>query len=415
LRSRHTRFILLLLALRIGHAHFALLQPPSALSIEDGGKGVPPCAEGPDSGVVTAVQGGHPLAIRLNEFVFHPGHYRFALSVNSRSELPPDPDVNALDGVSVSAAIQSPAKIPVLADGVFQHLVPPDGDWQTNITLPNLNCPKCTLQIIEFMAEHGLNPGGGFFYHHCADLRITADPNLPPADPAWPRATAQSRAALAHVAAGDIWSTTITLVNLSAAPISLTLAFHADDGSAWPLFATVTNQGASRAVIAASVSEVLQPNASLRIVAGDPLAATQTGWADVVSSAPITGFALLSAASGTGPPAESSTAFQVQLPSAVTFPYDNTAGSVTSIAISNPGAASAVITATMWDDSGTLLGTQTLPLPAGGHTAFELPRKLAVTAAHRGVVRFQTSALEGIAGLALRFSSFGTFTSVPAM
>ena len=32
---------------------------------------------------------------------------------------------------------------------------------------------------------NGLNPGGGFYYHHCADLQITADPKLPPADKAW--------------------------------------------------------------------------------------------------------------------------------------------------------------------------------------------------------------------------------------
>jgi hypothetical protein len=37
------------------------------------------------------------------------------------------------------------------------------------------------------MAQHGANPGGGFYYHHCADLQITADPKLPPADKAWPQ------------------------------------------------------------------------------------------------------------------------------------------------------------------------------------------------------------------------------------
>src|SRR5450756_2701274 len=97
---------LVLLALAVAHAHFALLQPPSALSTEDGGKGAPPCAEGPDSNVVTDVQGGHPMAIRLSEFVFHPGHYRFALSVNSRAELPADPNVVEENGLSLSASIQ---------------------------------------------------------------------------------------------------------------------------------------------------------------------------------------------------------------------------------------------------------------------------------------------------------------------
>jgi hypothetical protein len=51
--------------------------------------------------------------------------------------------------------------------------------FETDIDIPNVNCPKCTLQIIEFMAEHGLNPDGGYFYHHCADIQVIADPAKP--------------------------------------------------------------------------------------------------------------------------------------------------------------------------------------------------------------------------------------------
>jgi hypothetical protein len=160
-------------------AHFILSQPPSALSTEDGGKGAPPCGEGIPSNVVTRVQGGSPLTIRLLEFVPHPGHYRIALSLNSRAELPPDPDVavNA-NGLSVSAAIQNPPKFPILVDGLFAHTdASTVRTWEGVVTLPNIDCAKCTLQVIEFMAEHGPNIGGGYFYHHCADLQITARPN----------------------------------------------------------------------------------------------------------------------------------------------------------------------------------------------------------------------------------------------
>jgi hypothetical protein len=170
----------------VAKAHFKLNQPPSSLAMEDGGKGSPPCGGEllAPSNVVTRVQGGSPLAIQLLEFIPHPGHYRIALSVNSRAELPPDPDVvvNA-DGLSVSAAIQSPPKFPILADGMFAHT---DAfnitEWQGEVMLPNIDCAKCTLQVIEFMAEHPLNDGGGYFYHHCADLQITATPtcNLNP-------------------------------------------------------------------------------------------------------------------------------------------------------------------------------------------------------------------------------------------
>jgi hypothetical protein len=170
---------LMVLVPRVAKAHFILSQPPSSLSTEDGGKGLPPCGEGIASNVVTKVQGGSPLTIRLLEFVPHPGHYRIALSLNSRAELPPDPDVvvNA-NGLSVSAAIQNPPKFPILADGLFAHT---DASsvraWSAEVMLPNIDCAKCTLQVIEFMAEHGPNIGGGYFYHHCADLQIIAKPN----------------------------------------------------------------------------------------------------------------------------------------------------------------------------------------------------------------------------------------------
>jgi hypothetical protein len=129
------------------------------------------------------------LHIRLQETVYHPGHYRIALAVNSRDELPPDPQVTTRDTEkgpwSVSAAIQNPPRIPVLADGLFAHTTKQTEPLETDVRLPNINCAKCTLQIIQFMAEHGRNKQGDFSYHHCADLRITADPGKP-LDAGWP-------------------------------------------------------------------------------------------------------------------------------------------------------------------------------------------------------------------------------------
>jgi hypothetical protein len=41
------------------------------------------------------------------------------------------------------------------------------------------------VQVIQFMENHGLNKEGDFTYHHCADLKITANPALP-IDKGWP-------------------------------------------------------------------------------------------------------------------------------------------------------------------------------------------------------------------------------------
>ena len=42
------------------------------------------------SNVIGKVTGGSKLHIKVQETVFHPGHYRISLAVNSRTELPAD-------------------------------------------------------------------------------------------------------------------------------------------------------------------------------------------------------------------------------------------------------------------------------------------------------------------------------------
>jgi hypothetical protein len=173
-----------------GIAHFRLLEPASWL--QEGPTGDPqwlgPCGgtsadPGKPTGLVTSVRGGEKLHLKVQEMAFHPGFYRVALAVNSRDELPKDPDAVTEPGAngqrSVSGAIQYPWSPPVVADGLFQHTAPFDKAQETEVEIPNINCAKCTLQVIEFMAAHGRNKDGDFTYHHCAVLQIHANPEKP--------------------------------------------------------------------------------------------------------------------------------------------------------------------------------------------------------------------------------------------
>jgi hypothetical protein len=176
--------------LPIAWSHFRLIEPQSSLVENNLGdpQKLGPCGGttangGTLSNIVNQAQGGQKLHIKLQETVFHPGHYRIALAVNSRAELPPDPPANTRDSEkgawSVSAPIQNPPQIPVLADGLFAHTSKQTDPWETDVAIPNINCDRCTLQITQFMAEHGVNKDGGYYYHHCADLQVTADPSKP--------------------------------------------------------------------------------------------------------------------------------------------------------------------------------------------------------------------------------------------
>jgi hypothetical protein len=178
-------------------AHFHLIEPASWL-IEDM-RGDPqksgPCGGsntdwGKPSYALTKATGGQKLHIKVQETIFHPGHYRVALAVNSPNELPLDPEVQTEQTErgprSVSATIQNPAQPPVLADGLWAHTERVDTPFETDVTLPNITCKRCTLQVVQFMAQHGANNPGNYTYHHCAELAITADRSKP-ISPGWPQ------------------------------------------------------------------------------------------------------------------------------------------------------------------------------------------------------------------------------------
>jgi hypothetical protein len=193
------------------HAHFKLVEPASWIAEDQRGDPqkiapcgglLPPPPNAPQmtrSNAVTKVTGGPKIHLKVEETIFHPGHYRVALAINSREELPADPmtfeRTTERGPQSVWAVIQSPPQLPVIADGLFQHYTRPAPTtpptplvWETDIQLPNISCAKCTLQVIQFMAQHGYNQPGGYSYHHCADLQITADP-AKPVDKGWPTTT----------------------------------------------------------------------------------------------------------------------------------------------------------------------------------------------------------------------------------
>jgi hypothetical protein len=212
---------------------------------------------------------------------------------------------------------------------------------------------------------------------------------------------------LGHIAAGGGWTTTIYLANTSASQIAVMLAFHADDGSALNLPISVTLQGATQPVTAPSLYAVVNPDATLVVDTGSQLAATVTGWVDVLSSGTLSGFAIFSTgqSEGTSP-------LQTQLASTIDLPYDNRAGFVTAVALANLTANAATITATIWDPTGIQLAVQSITLPANGHSSFLLPTLFAATLGQQGIVQFQSSA-GSLGGVGLRASPQGAFTSVP--
>jgi hypothetical protein len=120
------------------------------------------------------------ITITTNEVVFHPGHYRIAIASDMNS-LPADPAVTAGSSACGSAAIETVAagavsSDGVLADDVLDHSQPFSSPQSYTFKVPaSVHCsPQCVLQVVEFMSDHPLNPQGGCFYHHCANISIAS-------------------------------------------------------------------------------------------------------------------------------------------------------------------------------------------------------------------------------------------------
>jgi hypothetical protein len=164
------------------HAHITLMNPPSW--VQEGERGDPqktaPCGAAPggagvtQTNIVTSYRPGETIMVMWKETIGHPGHFR--ISVASDRAMFSDPVVTTSDGTgvtgnSLSAEIMSPVAAPVLFDGLFARPSVPTAQvepFTQAVTLP-MQPGAYTLQVVQFMAEHA----PGYFYYHCADIRIT--------------------------------------------------------------------------------------------------------------------------------------------------------------------------------------------------------------------------------------------------
>jgi hypothetical protein len=210
------------------------------------------------------------------------------------------------------------------------------------------------------------------------------------------------------------------LINGSTAAVQTNLVFHGDNGSALALSVNVVQPSATQQSNASTLNLAIAPNTTV-VVTTEPLASTVDGWADVLSSGPLSGFAVFS--NGT---TAAAVPLQTQIATSFRLPFDNTNGASTGVALVNLAGAQANLTATIWDQYGYQLATLPVALTltdasGGGHDSFMLPARLAATAGIRGIVQFQGNpgtpftAAGQLTGLGLRAEASGLFTSIPTL
>ena len=162
--KHHVRFLsafaaAVIIVPAVVYGHFKLLEPASWIIENDRGdpQKTGPCGGsntdwGKPSNAVTKAAGGQKLHLKVQETIYHPGHYRVALAVNSHNELPLDPRHQTRDGekrsaVGVGDDSESPADSGSRR-GLFVHATRPAGTWSRS--KPTSNCPTSAARSARY-------------------------------------------------------------------------------------------------------------------------------------------------------------------------------------------------------------------------------------------------------------------------
>ena len=236
---------------------------------------------------------------------------------------------------------------------------------------------------------------------------------------------------MAHLAAEENWTTTFTLVDKSAAPVTARLSFFGDaidPAGIGPLMlpvafpqqaaAAVPKQSAaalSGPLLAATFDRTLAANASLIVnTSGAQVPPVLVGSAQLAATGAVDGFAIFHLIPGAQ---EAVVPMETRNASSYILAFDNTGGVVLGVAIENVSAQNAIIPVVIRDDTGAVIGTAgaTISLAGNGHTSFVLSTLYPVTANKRGTIEFDTPSGGQIGALGIRIPVGHTFTTLPAL
>lgn len=146
----------------VTRAHFDLVTPTSRYEGSQFGR---PCGQAPDTGRAneTILSAGSTITLRWTSTIAHPGHYRISFDEDGQDFSVPlstddfysDPNVVADD-------------IPSLGDA----------NRTFSITLPDIECDNCTIQLLQVLADHApytTDEATDDLHWQCADVILVRD------------------------------------------------------------------------------------------------------------------------------------------------------------------------------------------------------------------------------------------------
>ncbi len=209
---------------------------------------------------------------------------------------------------------------------------------------------------------------------------------------------------VAQVADGGGWKTTFVLVNPGSQPVPFSIVFRD------PLKGTPTALPLAGIGSRVEFDDVL-PVGGVRILETQGTSNTLSqGWAEVVSSGPIGGTVVFGLSGNGGPDSEATVQILPGFGERFVFPFDNTIGFSTGLALLNRSQSQNYLaTVTLRDESGQRLATDYLQLNASTDLTFVLSDRFPATQNVRGSIEISGPEMSA---LGLMFNPLGSFTSM---
>lgn len=216
---------------------------------------------------------------------------------------------------------------------------------------------------------------------------------------------------IAHVTYNGGFTSTFHLVNTGSTTASFTLSFYDNSGS--PLAVPVLLPQSGATMTTSALTQTLAAGAMLVVQtqANDALP-NVSGSAQLKTSGGISGFEIFN---WTTFGQEASVPLETRTPNSFVLLFDDTGTQTTGVALSNLAASAANVTVKIYSDTGTLLRTTTVNVPANGHSSFMLPTTYTQAAGRRGMAEFVVPQGGQLSVLGMRATSAGTLTTIPIL
>jgi hypothetical protein len=211
----------------------------------------------------------------------------------------------------------------------------------------------------------------------------------------------------AHFASGAGWETIITLVNKGTASAQAQVNFYDESGN--PSTVPLDFPQGGQTVNAPNYTTTIKPGAVV-ILESQGGTTTSVGSVQLLSDSKVSGYLIFRYLPTVQ---EAAVNLQVQNASTYTLPFDNTGGISTGVALSATSASPTTVQIVIQDDTGTLITTDTVTLPARGHHSFVLGTTYTAAAGVRGTIQFQSAAGSQLGVIGIRALATGAYTTIP--